>query len=65
MFEEGKEAEFFGSDEELVEKVRFYLNHQEERRRIAAAGRRRCLESKYSNHDRMRSMLNTALAVRT
>lgn len=57
LFEEGKEAEYFGSKEELLEKVNHYLAHPEERKKIAAAGRRRCLESGYSNKDRMRSML--------
>lgn len=64
LFEEGKEADFFGSDEELIDKVHFYLARPEQRQRIAAAGRRRCLESGYSNHDRMNTMLNVALTPR-
>ena len=57
LFEEGKEAEFFDCDEELVEKAKHYLAHPAQRRRIAAAGRQRCLESGYSHHDRLREML--------
>jgi spore maturation protein CgeB len=57
LFEEGKEAEFFGSHKELLEKVRYYLQHDRERKRIAAAGRQRCLTSGYSNHDRLQKML--------
>jgi spore maturation protein CgeB len=57
LFKEGVEAEFFGSDEELLAKVRYYLNHPEQRQRIAAAGRERCLRSGYSYHDRLRWML--------
>lgn len=57
LFEEGKEAEFFGSIEELIDKCRFYLAHEEIRKKIAAAGRTRCLKSGYSNHYRMEMML--------
>lgn len=57
LFEEGKEAVFFSSNDELIEKCRYYLDHPEERMRIAAAGRQRCLSAGYSNHDRMKAML--------
>jgi hypothetical protein len=57
LFREGVEAEFFGSDDELVAKCRHYLARPEERRRIAEAGRRRCLESGYFETDRVREVL--------
>ena len=57
LFEEGKEAQFFGSKEELLEKVRYYLSREEERVAIARAGRERCLKSGYSHHDRLKYML--------
>ena len=53
-FEEGKEAEFFTSDDELRDKIRFYLRHDAARIRIAAAGRERCLKSAYSHEHQMR-----------
>jgi hypothetical protein len=56
-FEEGVEAEFFDSDDELVKKCRYYLEHPEERQRIAAAGQRRCRESGYSELDRVREVM--------
>ena len=37
-FEVGKEIEVFGSEEELAEKVRYYLEHEEERAAIARNG---------------------------
>lgn len=56
-FREGDEAEFFEGDKELLEKCRYYLAHEEERERIAAAGRAACLNSRYSYHDRMQEMM--------
>jgi hypothetical protein len=57
LFREGEEAEFFGSDDELVEKCRHYLARPHELQRVAAAGRRRCLESGYFETDRVREVL--------
>jgi spore maturation protein CgeB len=56
-FKEGVEAEFFDTDDELLEKCRHYVAHVEERRRIAEAGRRRCVESGYFEPDRVREIL--------
>lgn len=38
MFEPDKEAVYFKTPEELVEKAKYYLEHEEERERIAKAG---------------------------
>lgn len=57
LFEEGREAEFFASDEELVEKCRYYLNHENERAAIARDGRARCSRDGYSNAGRLRAVL--------
>lgn len=58
LFEEGKEAEFFNSPNELLEKVKYYLTHEEERQRLAKAGLKRCVESGYSHHERLKVMLD-------
>ena len=56
LFEKGKEAEFFENENELLDKTNYYLFHSKERKKIAAAGRKRCLKSGYSNQDRIREM---------
>jgi spore maturation protein CgeB len=62
LFEEGKEAEFFGSFAELLAKCRHYLTHDLERRRIAAAGYHRC-HAGYTNIQRLPAMLEHALGL--
>lgn len=64
LFEEGVEAEFFASDAELLDKASYYLTHEAERVRIAAAGLRRCLTGGYSNADRLTTILHHALAAK-
>ena len=59
LFEEGKEAEFFGDDEELKDKIRFYLANDGARKRIAAAGRERCLRSGYSSASQLTTILSS------
>lgn len=59
LFEEGKEAAYFNPDDphELAGKVRYYLDHQDERQQIARSGRNRCLNNGYSHHDRVQWMV--------
>jgi hypothetical protein len=59
LFEEGAEAEFFDSFDELLSKCRHYLEHEAERQRLAAAGYERCLRSGYRNRDRLEQVLET------
>jgi spore maturation protein CgeB len=57
LFEEGKEADFFDTSDELLKKVNYYLANEEERQHIAKAGRERCLINGYSHHDRLKYIL--------
>jgi len=58
FFQEGQEADFYSSEEELLDKVRFYLDHEDVRVRVAWGGYRRCVDSGYS----YRARLEVALA---
>ena len=60
LFKEGEEAEFFDSLEELLEKIHYYLAHEDQRQNIAIAGRGRCLEAGYSNLERLKGILQQA-----
>ena len=57
FFEEGKEAEFFASCEELIDKVKFYGCNASARKRVAEAGHRRCKEGGYAYVCRLRGAL--------
>jgi spore maturation protein CgeB len=57
LFDEGLEAEFFDSKEELLEKIKYYLANTKIREKIALNGRRRCMKSPYSFQDRVTRIL--------
>lgn len=63
LFEEGEEAEFFGSDEELLRKVRYYLANPDKRSQVAARGRERCLRDGYSNTAQIEKMLKIVMSL--
>jgi spore maturation protein CgeB len=58
FFEEGREAEFFASSEELLDKVRFYCSNESARERIAKAGYERCIRDKYAYVHRVSAALH-------
>lgn len=57
FFQEGVEADFFSSQEELVDKVRFYNGNEAARARLAAAGLARCRAGGYAYVRRMERAL--------
>lgn len=64
LYVEDKEAVYFSSADELVDKARFYLAHDDARRRIAEAGRLRCISSGYDIYSRMREWLSVVESIR-
>lgn len=58
LFEEGKEAEYFSSADEMLDKLQFYLRRPSLRRLIAEAGFQRCIRSGYGNRARMKELMN-------
>jgi hypothetical protein len=62
LYVQGKEAEFYDSVDELEEKARYYLEHEEERKQIAAAGQRRCLSSGTSFEEMLPRLAETVEA---
>lgn len=61
LFEEGQEAEFFSSREELLLKCRRYLHDEHAREMMARRGYERCLSSGYMNAERLRMALRVIL----
>ncbi len=64
LFEEGKEAAYFESSGELVDKVRYYLQHGEERQHIAEAGYRLVTGKKNTYRNRLVQILQLVEALR-
>ena len=58
MFEEDKEAIYFSSDNELLEKINYLLDNENHRHCVAANGYKKCIESKMSYVDRLNIILD-------
>jgi hypothetical protein len=57
LFREDKEAAFFSTREELLQKVNYYSKHRQERIKIARAGRMKCINSGYDYASRLKGAL--------
>jgi spore maturation protein CgeB len=60
LFREGEEAAFFATPDELLDKVRYYLAHDDIRRRVAQAGHARVTAGRHTYADRLREMVRAA-----
>ena len=63
FFKNGEEAVFFDSKETLLEKVNYYLQHEEEARSIAAHGYERAIRSGYDHTSRLSQVIETVFNV--
>ena len=61
LFTEGKEAEYFSSNEELLSKIKYYLQHEAQRRKIAEDGYNRCIISDYSYEKQLSNILEQVI----
>jgi spore maturation protein CgeB len=63
LYEDGKEAVFFQTKEEMLEKLRYYLAHNQERDLIAKRGAERGKISGYDHTTRLKSVIDTVFQV--
>jgi spore maturation protein CgeB len=61
LFKEGKEAAFFSTDEELLQKCQYYLAHETERNVITQAAYLKCIDAGYSNKKSMEAILQKCI----
>jgi len=65
FFEEGKEADFFTSKEELLKKLKYYLINKSDRDIIASAGFNKCFTSGYDHKSRLTHVVDCINAEKT
>jgi spore maturation protein CgeB len=65
VFRENEEAAYFGSPDELRDKVRYYLSHDEEREHIARAGHAKVTTGGHTYRDRLREIIRTVEEIRS
>lgn len=65
LFEEGKEADFFDSPDELLNKIQFYLQHDDRRAAVAEAGLKKCHEQDYSYQGQLKWIIKKTIDEKT
>ena len=58
MYEEGREAVYYRNQKDFVKKIKYYLEHDDERERIAHAGYNRLLKDGHEIKDRARQIIS-------
>ena len=58
LFADGKEAVYFDSKEDLLQKIKYYLGNEEKRSTIAQAGRGRCIEGGNDEISRAKQLID-------
>lgn len=58
LFEEDKEAIYFDNDKELLEKVAYFLENEDERKKIQENGYKKCLNIDYSYDNMVKKVLS-------
>ncbi|MBN1412865.1 MAG: glycosyltransferase, partial [Spirochaetales bacterium] len=59
LFQRGIEADFFSNKKELIERIQYYLLHEEKRKKVARAGRECVVKNGHDVVSRMRYVLET------
>jgi spore maturation protein CgeB len=65
LFQEGVEAEYFSSSDELLDKARFYLKHESQRMAIAQRGHDQVVRAGHDIRSRMKQWLEDVTAWRS
>jgi len=58
MFREGVEAEYFRSKEEMIDKIQYYLKHDDKREQIAQSGYKKLIKMRCEVTDRAKEIMD-------
>jgi len=64
IFKEGTEAEYFRNEQEFVDKIKYYLVHEEKRKKIAEAGFQKVSTEGHDAQARAAQVVKDAIAIR-
>ena len=57
LFRDGEEAVFYRNEREFIDKIYFYLKHENDRKRIAYSGYKRVLADGHEVHNRLEKII--------